>query len=87
VARADSFEKRRFLPTRIRKFQLRRARFAGNSWLIRLELTPLNAENKPGPPAMAVRDRECSTLPSMGERLGLGLAEPGLQHGGQSGCI
>jgi hypothetical protein len=52
VSRADSFEKRTFLPTRVREFQLRRARFGGNSWRIRFELTPLNAENKPGPPAM-----------------------------------
>lgn len=45
VSRVDSFEKRSFLATPIREFQIRRSRFPGNSWRIRLQLTMMDATN------------------------------------------
>lgn len=47
VARADSFEKRTFLPTQLREYQILRSRFAGKEWRLRFEvLTPAEPEWK-----------------------------------------
>jgi hypothetical protein len=39
VSRVDSFEKRTFLPEDLREFQIRRSRFPGGRWLVRLEVS------------------------------------------------
>ena len=45
VSRVDSFEKHTFLAAPIREFQIRRSRFPGDSWKIRLQLTVMDAAN------------------------------------------
>jgi hypothetical protein len=50
VSRVDSFEKRTFLPTAVRQFQIRRSRFPGAEWKIMLEIvTPAEPEWKVTP--------------------------------------
>lgn len=45
VSRVDSFEKRTFLPTGVREFQIRKSRFLGSQWKIMVELlTPAEPE-------------------------------------------
>jgi hypothetical protein len=38
VSRADSFEKRTFLPANVRQYQIRRSRFPGPSWRVMFEI-------------------------------------------------
>lgn len=45
ISRVDSFEKRAFLPTPIREYQIRRSRFRSNAWRLRFELTTMKANN------------------------------------------
>jgi len=47
VSRVDSFEKRTFLPTKVREFQIRRNRFPATTWRLRFELTVINANSEP----------------------------------------
>ena len=37
-SRVDSFEQRKFLPQKVREFQIARERFAGDTWLVMFEL-------------------------------------------------
>lgn len=47
TSRVESFEKRSFLPTKIREFQISRSRFSGHAWKIMLEvMTPAEPEWK-----------------------------------------
>jgi hypothetical protein len=46
VSRVDSFEKKTFLPARIREYQIRRSRFSSSVWRLRFELTTLGAEGE-----------------------------------------
>jgi len=46
VSRVNSFEKRTFLPTRIREYQIRRVRFPSVTWRLRFELTGMKANNE-----------------------------------------
>jgi len=46
VSRVDSFEKRTFLPTRVREYQIRRSRFPSKSWRLRFELTAMGTDNQ-----------------------------------------
>jgi hypothetical protein len=50
VSRVDSFEKRTFLPTKVREFQIRRSRFRGAEWKVMVEfLTPAEPQWKVTP--------------------------------------
>lgn len=44
----DSFEKRTFLPSPIREYQIRRSRFPSDVWRLRLELTAMTANHEVG---------------------------------------
>jgi len=46
VSRVDSFEKRTFLPTPLREFQIRRARFPSVTWRLRFDLTAMTTKNE-----------------------------------------
>jgi len=46
VSRVDSFEERTFLPTPLREFQIRRARFPSVTWRLRFELTAMTTKNE-----------------------------------------
>ena len=46
VSRIDSFEKRTFLPTRIREYQIRLSRFSSRTWRVRFELTAMGVNNE-----------------------------------------
>jgi hypothetical protein len=46
TSRVDSFEKRTFLPTPVREFQIRRSRFNSATWLLRFELTAMGPANE-----------------------------------------
>jgi hypothetical protein len=46
VSRADSFEKRTFLPTPVREFQIRRSRFSSTPWHLRFDLTAMARTNE-----------------------------------------
>lgn len=47
VSRVDSFEKRTFMPTKVREFQIRKTRFPGTQWKMMVEvLTPADPEWK-----------------------------------------
>jgi len=46
VSRVDSFEKRTFLPTRVREYQIRRSRFPSKLWRLRFELTAIGTDNQ-----------------------------------------
>ena len=50
VSRVDSFERRTFVPTKVREFQIRKARFPGAEWMMMVEfLTPAEPEWKVAP--------------------------------------
>jgi hypothetical protein len=50
VSRVDSFEKRTFLPTNAREYQIRKSRFPGREWKVMIEfLTPAEPEWKTTP--------------------------------------
>jgi hypothetical protein len=46
VSRVKSFEKRTFLPTPVREYQIRRARFPSVTWRLRFELTAMTTNNE-----------------------------------------
>jgi hypothetical protein len=46
VSRPDSWEKRTFLPTKVREYQILRTRFPASTWRLRFELTPMTAQNQ-----------------------------------------
>jgi len=46
VSRVHSFEARTFLPTPLREFQIRRARFPSVTWRLRFELTAMTTKNE-----------------------------------------
>lgn len=45
--RVDSLEKRTFLTTSVREFQIQRMRFPSTTWRLRFELTSMNANDGP----------------------------------------
>lgn len=46
VSRVESFERRTFLSTPVREYQIRRARFPSVTWRLRFELTAMSANNE-----------------------------------------
>jgi hypothetical protein len=46
VSRPDSWEKRTFLPTKVREYQILHSRFPASAWRLRFELTPMTAQNQ-----------------------------------------
>ena len=47
VSRVDSFERRTFLPTNTREYQISLKKFAGSRWSVRAELSATNNEGRP----------------------------------------
>lgn len=45
TSRVNSFDKRTFLPTQVREYQIRRSRFGSHTWRLRFELTAMKANN------------------------------------------
>lgn len=45
ISRVDSFDKRTFLPTQVREYQIQRSRFGSHAWRLRFELTAMKANN------------------------------------------
>jgi hypothetical protein len=52
TSRVDSFDKRSFLPSPIREYQIRRSRFASDTWRLRFELTTMTTNNATQPVAI-----------------------------------
>jgi hypothetical protein len=46
ISPVDSFDKRTFLPTPIREYQIRRSRFSSHVWRVRFELTAMKANHE-----------------------------------------
>lgn len=45
ISRVSSFDRRTFLPTQVREYQIRRSRFGSYAWRLRFELTAMKANN------------------------------------------